>query len=346
VNANLAPPSHAFLFCLLSASVAAADGLPRNWPMAPSELEKRFAREDFTVRKAEETSSGITGALKLVLAYPDGKELEVKWKSVPPGDADGWNNAPRKELATYEIQKLIVDENDYMVPTVGLSCLPMEKFQAVMQLKELADQEGGETDEDEKGDVDDEVRPSLPGSSCVLGVLAVWMKDVRARERFENLDRFRSDPLYARYLADFNVLTYLVDHRDGREGNLLESTIAGDPRVYAVDNGLAFATFPWNMRVANWWIIRVPWLRRDTIDRLRKVDKPRLQRLGVLAELEADALGVYRVVASGPNDNTKEGVRVRGNRVQFGLKPREIDQIHDRIQSLLKRIDSGRIAVH
>jgi len=90
----------------------------------------------------------------------------------------------------------------------------------------------------------------------------------------------------------------------------------------------------------------VPWLRRDTIDRLRKVDKPRLQRLGVLAELEADALGVYRVVASGPNDNTKEGVRVRGNRVQFGLKPREIDQIHDRIQSLLKRIDSGRIAVH
>ena len=308
------------LSILAISSAAGADGLPRNWPMAPAELEARFAQQDFRILEVKGAGSGVTGASKLKIQYPDGKVLKVKWKAVPPKTADGWNNSPRKELAAYEIQRWLVDENDFMVPTLAPHCLTMEEYKPISAT----------------------AKPSLSKSSCALGVVAVWLDDVTAPKPFYDAKRFARDPLYARYMADFNLLTYLVDHRDGRQGNLLLSSDAADPRVYAVDNGIAFEPLPWNFLVPNWNKIRVPWLRRETVERLRKVDKDKLDALGVVAELEADASGVYQVVAKGPNIDDDIGVRRRDNRIQFGLTEDEIEEVQERIKSLLKKVDSGK----
>jgi hypothetical protein len=307
---------------LVAASAASAGALPPNWPMPPSELERRFTREKFEVRKVEDAGGGKTGALRLELGFDDGKTVAVKWKAAPPALADGLNNSPRKELATYEIQRWIVDENDFIVPTVALHCFPLEQARAF----------------------ESDPTPTLAGSSCVLGSLAVWMQEVAVPKTLYDEKRFESDPLYARYLADFNLLTYLVGHRDTRKGNVLRSTVAGDPRVYAVDNGLSFDRLPWNLRVTNWFRIHVPWLRRETVDRLRKVDKGMLRALGVLAELEADDKGVFRVVPSGPHFDPEgdRAVRRRGNRVQFGLDEDEIEDVEERIEDLLEDVDSGK----
>jgi hypothetical protein len=303
-------------------SIATAGPLPRNWPMPPSELERRFNHEKLEVSGHEPAGSGVTGAMKLALTFPDGKTLTAKWKTALAPVADGLNNSPRKELAAYEMQRWIVDENDFIVPTVALHCFPVEKFRALQE----------------------NPQPTLADSSCVLGTLAAWMQDVTAPENFYDEKRFESDPLYARYVADLNVLTYLVEHRDTRDGNVLLSTDARDPRVYLVDNGVAFDMFPWNLRVTNWFRIRVPWLRRETLDRLRKVDKTRLQSLAVLAELEADDAGVFHVVQPGPkfDDERSSVVRRRGNRVQFGLDEDEIEDVEERIQELLRNVDSGK----
>lgn len=304
------------------AAEASADSLPKNWPMSPSELENRFTTQDFVIKEVKEAGGGVTGASRLKIEYPDGKVLKVKWKAVPEKSADGWNNSPRKELAAYEIQRWIVDENDFIVPTLAPYCIPMDAYKSISKT----------------------AKPNLPKISCELGLIAIWIDDVTAPKKFWDAKRFAKDPLYARYMADFNLLTYLLDHRDGRQGNLLLSTDPADPRVFAVDNGIAFDPFPWNFLVSNWDEIRVPWLRRETVERLRNIKKSQIEDLEIVAELEADADGRLRPVQPSRNfdDDTKAGVRRRGNRVQFGLTEDEIEKLEDRIETLLKRVDSGK----
>lgn len=305
------------------AAAAAAGQLPRNWPQAPSELERRFASGDFLIREVKGAGGGVTGASRLLIEYPDGKQFKVKWKSVPAKSADGWNNSPRKELASYEVQRWLVDENDFLVPTSVPVCIPLDRY----------------------APVDAKAKATLPGTSCVLGILTTWLEDVTAPEKLEDKKRLREDETFARYMADFNLLAYLIDHRDGRRGNVLLSSDPSDPRVFAVDNGIAFGPFPWNFLVRNWNDIRVPWLRNETVERLRRVDEDALERLGIVAELAADEAGVLRPVPPGPNLDEDEGARIRPGRIQFGLTEDEIDDLEDRIEDLLEKIDSGKIAV-
>ncbi|MFN2427446.1 MAG: hypothetical protein ABR587_13480 [Candidatus Binatia bacterium] len=317
------PVSTAVLVLLAVPGAASSDELPRNWPMAPSELEMRFAQQPFKILEVKSAGAGVTGASKLEIEYPDKTVLKVKWKAVPPKSADGWNNSPRKEMATYAIQRWFVDENDYMVPTIAPHCLDLETAKTI----------------------NSGAKPNVKGAACELGILAVWMEDVTVPDSIYDEKRFASDPLYARYMADFNLLGYLVDHRDGRKGNVLLSTDAADPRVYAVDNGIAFDPFPWNFLVPNWNKIRVPWLRRESIERLRKIDEDQFKDLGVLVELEADEHGRFRMVPPGRNIDDDKGVRVRGNRMQFGLTDDEIEDLEDRVEDLLDDVDSGKQAV-
>lgn len=320
------PSQRILCICLSSffsfAAVASADGLPKNWPMAPSELETRFTTQDFVIKEVKGAGGGVTGASKLKIEYPDGKVLKVKWKAVPEKSADGWNNSPRKELAAYEVQRWLVDENDFIVPTLAPYCIPMEAYKPISK----------------------DAKPSFPNSSCELGLIAIWIDDVTAPKTFWDAKRFAKDPLYARYMADFNLLTYLLDHRDGRQGNLLLSTDPADPRVFAVDNGISFDPFPWNFLVPNWDEIRVPWLRRETVERLRKVKEDQIEALGVVAELEIDPAGRYRPVKPTRNfdDEDKKGFRRRGDRIQFGLTDDEIDDLENRIEKLLDRVDNGK----
>ena len=71
-------------------------------------------------------------------------------------------------------------------------------------------------------------------------------------------------------------------------------------------------------------------LRRDDLD-----------RLAVVAQLEPDDAGVLRIAALGAPIDPTQGVRVRGTTVQFGLTEDEIDEVWERIQALIAKVDGG-----
>jgi hypothetical protein len=298
--------------------------VPANWPEPPPEIERRLASEAFEVRSADRTDGGVTGAFKLTLFFPaSGDTLAFKWKPAPKHDADGWNNTPRKELATYALQKWFLEPADYVVPTVGLRCLPVEMLRAA----------GADAE------------PNLPGTSCVLGMLAVWLADVTTPERDELFaaKRFASDPRYAASIGRLNLLTYLTDHTDGREGNFLASKSKTDPRYFAVDNGISFGTFFHNWFVRNWNVIRVPALPHIEIERLRKVGRNEIDRLGALVEMQVNADGILEGVPPAMNRDADRGTQVTPDRIQLGLTRSELDAIETRLRTLLERVDRGEL---
>jgi hypothetical protein len=295
-----------------------------NWPLPPETVERLFAQEPMELVDVKRTPQGVAGASKGDVVFPrDGRRLQVKWKQAPHGDADGWNNDPRKELATYVVQKWFLAPDDYVVPTVALRCVPLDAYRRL----------------------DSRAGPTIAGTRCVLGALSLWLQHVTVPHPVYDPERFLSDPAYAYHFSDFNVLTYLVDHRDGRPGNILAADDDANRRVFAVDNGIAFGGLVYNFLTTNWNVIRVPAVRREVVERLRAVDREALASLATLVELRADAEGVLRLVPPGPPENPDRGARVGPGHLQLGLTAREIDALRRRIASLLERVDRGEIAV-
>jgi hypothetical protein len=301
---------------------APSSAIPVNWPAPPEDLERRLAGEPFELRKIAGAGAGTTGALKLELFFPQHNDtIAFKWKPVPPGDADGYNNVPRKEIATYQIQALFLDPPDYVVPTTALRCLPPEMLRS-----------HGVS-----------AKPNMPGAKCVLGVLSVWLDEVTIPERVFEPERFASDAQYAANMGRFNLLTYLVEHEDGRAGNILVSKAPEDRRVYAIDNGIAFGATVKNWFVPNWNVIRIPAVPHLEIERLRRVDEEEIDRLGVVAEMKADSNGMLETVPPGPNRDPNRGARVSEGWVQLGLTENELEAVEDRLEALLERVDEGKL---
>ena len=291
-----------------------------HWPLPPAELERLLAYDDFTIRSVRGDVGGVMGVKKLKIVFPGREDwLAVKWKKAPSRDADGWNNTPRKEIAAYEIQKWFLDPADYVVPTTVVRCIPLEKY----------------------GMLDPTPKPNIRGTRCVLGTLVVWLEEVTVPEKLFDEERFASDARYAYHMANMNLLTYLIDHEDGRQGNFLVSEIESDRRVFSIDNGVSFGAKMKNFFVRNWDKIRVPALRRETIERLRRVTPEQIEALGVLAELRVDDSGILRPVPFSENANPRKGARVEPGWIQLGLTRGEIKDLRKRIERLLARVDAG-----
>ncbi|MBW2494292.1 MAG: hypothetical protein JRE43_06040 [Deltaproteobacteria bacterium] len=252
--------------------------------------------------------------------------MSLKAKPFPSPSLDGWNNNPRKEIAAYELQKLFLDPRDYVVPTTVARCVPLEH--PVYE-----------------NSVED---PSVQGTNCVLVMLALWLKNVTVPDVFFDEARFRSDPAYAYAYGVFNLLTHLSDHRDNRKGNFLTSKDDRFPRAYAIDNGIAFGS-----RIFNWFVpssyawrkIVVPAVPKSAIDRLRGVQRADLERFSVLAEFHQNRDGFLEAVAPGASLDPSRAVNISGSVVQIGLTADEIDDLWERIEELIERVDKGRLAV-
>ncbi len=296
-----------------------------NWPVAPDEAERRLSQAPLDIVSLEATSQGVAGAQKARIAFPDdGRQLEAKWKAAPSGTLDSWNNNPRKELATYVVQRWFLRPEDYVVPTVAMRAVSIHAYRRLVPKAE----------------------PNVDGVPCVLGTLALWLRHTKEPEAVYDPTRFSADAVYAYHLANFNVLAYLVAHRDGRLGNILVADDDADRRVFAVDNGISFGGWIYNFLTTNWNVIRVPAIRRAVVERLRALDRTAItSTLATLAELASDAGGVPHWVPPGAPIDPQRGVRTVGNRIQFGLTTAEIDDVSQRIASLLERVDRGTLAV-
>jgi hypothetical protein len=296
-------------------------------PLVTLEDFQRMDRAGIEIISDKAAGTGVTGARKLVVRLGDsGTEITLKSKDFPTG-LDGSNNSPRRELAAYAIQRLFLEPTDYVVPTFGVRCIPLGEWRSRNTGKPI----------------------QIPGTECALISYAFWLQDVTLPDPLFDEERFSEDPRYAYYLANFNILTYLVHHHDSRLGNVLVSKDDADRRVFAIDNGTTFGPFFFNWFYPPsfaWRDMRVSAIPRNAVNRLRKLTEGDITKsLAVIVQLEADETGVLRLVAPTEPIDEEEGVNVRGTTLQLGLTDDEIEDVWERIEDLLEDIDGGKIGV-
>ena len=300
-----------------------------NWQFSPQELEgelyKVLIAGEFEVKEVQTTERGTSGAEKVSVDLTVlGKGMKFKFKKAIPGDLDSFNNSPRREIAAYRIQKLFLEPEDYVVPTSFLYCVPFDLWHQYHPRFTAA---------------------SVDGTNCVLGLVSIWLVKVKIPEVLYDESRFLNEPNYAYFMSNLNLLTYLIAHRDARKGNFLVSKDDKRRQVFSIDNGESFGSFPYNFFVQNWDEIIVPALRQDSIERLRQIQRQDLDFLGVVVQLEKDENGILKPVPAGNNLDPTKSVRIHDGIVQLGIRGSEIDDVWERIQTLIADVDSGEIPV-
>ena len=316
--------SHAFAALLLAAVSWSAAAQDRNITLSVADLEHMLQSEPMQIVDAQISRPKAKGdiTLKADVAFSDRAPIRVKVRKAEPG-AQAFNNVPRYDLAAYELQKLLMDAQEYVVPPTSLRMVPMA------QLKTYSSA----------------VKATFPDSDDVLCVVQYWLQDVTAPQDVLFPARFDSDALYARHIGQLNVLTYLISHRDSNLGNFLISAAPEGARVFSIDHGVAFASEP-SDRGELWRSMRVKRLPLDTVARLRKFTEADLDtRLGVLAEWKLEN-GHYIAVSPGKNLRARSGVRREADVVQMGLSAGEIGSVWSRAQKLLRMVDDGDIATY
>jgi len=299
----------------------AADAIDVNIPVPAEALERRFATEPFSILAAEISRPQVQGdiTLRAEVSFSGNPPVRVKLRRAEPGAEDP-NNRPRYELAAYELQKLFLEPAEFVVPPTALRTIP---------IAELLPYATG-------------ARPTFSGSEDVLVVLQYWLQEVKVVADAYSAHLFAADAGYARHVGQLNVLTYLIGHGDANRGNFLVSRSVSSPRVFSVDNGIAFA-FNDSDRGNTWSRLRVPKLPADTVDRLRAVTRDELQRrLGVLVQWRL-VDGHWVAEPPGENLGPQRGVRQQDGVVQLGLTEDEIAEVDRRRTKLLEAVDEGRV---
>ena len=300
-----------------SLGVVQAQDANINYPIAL--IEQRLARDTFKILDLRGSRRPGDRTQRVTVSFPDSSVMISKWAmSAPNGET--FNNSPSDEVAAYEIQKLFLDEPDFVVPPTMMRVFDVDWYKTI--------------NPDARATFGKEI-------ASVLVVIQYWLSMVDDDSVFD-MKRFDRDTAYARNLGNLNLLTYLIKHNDANKGNVVLSTIASNPRLFAVDNGVAFGIVE-SDRGTDWRELRVPRVPAYTVERLRKITRDDLERtLGVVAEYEIRE-GRLIPVEKTENLNRGQGVRKKEPRVQFGLTKREIDGVEQRLRQLLKRIDDGKL---
>jgi hypothetical protein len=301
---------------LAHAGVSAQDA---NYIRPVPEIENRLRDGALAIIDFRGSRAAGDRTQRITIQYPDSVVLVAKLAKAPLNGTT-FNNEPRYELAAYELQKLFLDPADYTVPPTVVRSLPVDFLRTW----------------------DDAAAPTFSGTQSVVAVLQYWLLLVSPENVYDR-DREKSDTAYARTLGNFNILTYLIRHNDSNQGNFLIS-LSGRPRVFSVDNGVAFDSQVSDRGYA-WRNIRVDRLPKAAVDRLRAITPEMLQaKLGVLVQFE-NRNG--QLVAVPPTENIDKGRGVRHSDTvfQFGLADREIRGVESRLRSLLENVDKGKIGV-
>jgi hypothetical protein len=300
--------------------VGAADA---NIPVPAEALERQLATEPFSIVAAKTSRPTVTSdtTLKAEISFSGNPTVRVKLRRAEPG-AEQPNNRPRYDLAAYELQKLFLESAEFVVPPTALRAIPVAALLPYAK----------------------EARPTFRGSEDVLVVLQYWLEEVKVVADAYSARLFDTDAGYARHVGQLNVLTYLIEHGDSNLGNFLMSRAASSPRVFSVDNGIAFA-FNHSDRGNTWSRLRVPTLPADTVDRLRSVTRDDMQRrLGVLVQWRI-VDGRWVAEPCGENLDPQRGVRQQDGVVQLGLTRAEIARVDRRRTELLEAVDEGRVGL-
>lgn len=304
----------------LTGGAAGVVAQEQNFRLPAAEIERRLAGEPFQITGMADNRWQGDRTQRTTLRFRDGTVLPVKWARSAEGGFD-LNNQPRYELAAYRLQSLFLDPDDRVVPPTVLRVMPLRVYRQL----------------------DPELGPTFEGTTSVLVVLQYWLEDVTA---LEAPDPGRlEDPEYARRLAHLNLLTYLIRHADSNTGNVLVSTV-GEPRMYAVDNGVAFNS-PDSPRGTLWKDLHIDRIPAVALERLRRLDRATLDStLAVVAQLRVGPDGQLVPEEPGPKRNPNRGVEMADGVVQLGLTNRELNDVWTRLRELIRRADAGEITTY
>jgi hypothetical protein len=310
------------LLALAIAGAAVAQDL--NIPVPVAELERMLATEPLQIVSAEISRPKAKGdiTLKAEVSFGGRPPFRVKLRKSEPG-AEAFNNVPRYDIAAYELQRLLMDPAEYVMPPTALRMIPLADFQRYSP----------------------DVKPTFKGADEVLGVVQYWLQEIKVVADVYDAARFESDPVYARHIGQLNVFTFLIEHRDSNMGNFLISKAEQGPRVFSIDHGVAFASLDSDRGTA-WLEMRVNRLPKDTVERVRILTKDELSaRLGVLAQWELRD-GHYVAVSPTANKWPSRGVRIKDGVVQMGLTRAEIAAIDRQVKRLVHQVDFGTIKAY
>jgi hypothetical protein len=314
---------------LLSAAFTTAVGVaapafaPQGGAEAATEaaLEARLTSTPFTIKFAKKARDALADdtALRSDIVFDDGVEMRIKIRRANSGGTE-FNNEPRYERAAYLMQKLLVDPSESIAPVTVLRPLPLEQLRAWAP----------------------SASATFRSSTDVLAVVQHWLPDVVGPDDAWDAARFEADPKYARQIANVNILTFLIRHKDSNKGNILLSADLNAPRAWVIDSGVAFAS-PRSDRGTLWKDIRVPRVPADTIARVRALDLDRISAaLAVVAQFEVRDHHLVAVPLTAPF-HKHEGVRRSRNVIQLGLNALELADLEQRRKDLLALVDSGAL---
>jgi hypothetical protein len=292
-----------------------------------AELERMLAQDPMQIMSGSKSRPKAPGdiTLKADVSFGGREPFRIKLRRAEPG-ADGFNNVPRYDLAAYAIQKMLTDPSEYVMPPTALRMIPLEEFK-----RNYFDPAA--------------VKPTFKGADEVLCVVQYWLQNVTNPPDILDMNKFDTDAVYARHIGQLNVFTYLIEHRDSNQGNFLISKAEQGPRVFSIDHGVAFASLD-SDRGTDWLELRVDRLPKDTIERVRAMDKDLLtSKLGVLGQWELRD-GHYVPVPLTANMRATRGVRIEGGVVQMGLTREEISAVAKQARNLLNKVDRGKVQVY
>jgi hypothetical protein len=306
---------------LLTATVAAlAAG-----PVSAQDLHIGLPADslDFLLRSAEIGIEGLTGTRfqgdrtdRATLIFEDGTAVMAQLAPAPRGGEE-FNNVPRYELAAYDLQRLYLEEPELVVPPTSMRAFDVEWYRQL----------------------DGDVEPTLRGTRSVIVLIQSWVNFTTDEDVWDE-DRFEADPLYARHWANLNLFTHLIRHSDSNTGNVRVSNFPTNPRLFAVDNGVAFNSID-SDRGTRWRSLLVDRFPANTVARLRQLTEQQLHdALGVMVQWEIED-DLMVPVPKTENIDARRGVRQRDGVVQFGLTRDEIDDIWYRVEVFLGQIDNG-----
>jgi len=95
----------------------------------------------------------------------------------------------------------------------------------------------------------------------------------------------------------------------GRDNSWYPRT-KSDARSSPLTTAFPYGFWPYNFLIRQWDVTHVPTLRKDCIERLRRLKRKDLDYLGVLAQLEKDEDSILISVPPGENLDSKKECEV------------------------------------
>ena len=300
---------------------------------APREVERLLRAEPLEVIDWSPLG-GLQGARRLTLRTPDGV-VRAKWRDAR--DVSSFND-PAGELIAHELQKLVLEPVDHVVPPAVMRCLRPWRH------------------------------PWMRAGArrrCVVGFLSLWLEGAAPLEearadgalpplpegpaiadpRLYSTERFEADPEYRRAVANVNVLAYLVNNGDAHARQFV--AYRRPLHLFLVDHSRAFGMPRTDEGAGRQDPSRllVPAIPRPTARRLLALTRGDLEALRRTSGIVVDGSRSIPVRPLRSDRPRRDRIERHGPLVDVGLRDAELEALLGRVRRLQRDLRSGRLRV-